>query len=85
MPDSLRTLDEAIAAHIAENFPGALTDSWVLITHSVGIQDDDHGIHNYRMVTADTQPWHVDAGLVQAGVRIVRDGWDFAGDEDDDD
>lgn len=84
MADTLRALDAAVQAHIAENFPGAVTDSWVLVTHSNGLQDDDHDLHNYRMISAsDTQPWHTDAGLIAVANRIVKDAWDFAGEDDD--
>jgi len=83
MADTLRALDAAVQAHIAENFPGAVTDSWVLVTHSNGLQDDDHDLHNYRLTEAsDAQPWHTSEGLVRAAVKIMNDAWDFAGDEE---
>lgn len=34
MADTLRDLDAAIQAHIADTFHGAIVDSWILVTHS---------------------------------------------------
>lgn len=81
MTDTLRILDEAIQAHIAVAFEGAIVDSWILVTHSQDIEN--HTTSNYRIVTPDVQPIHVDAGLVQMGSMIIRDSWDSAFDEDD--
>ena len=83
MTDTLRALDEAIQAHIAEVFPGHLTDAWVLVTHSNSLAAEDAGLHNYRMVSSADQPWHTDAGLVSAANHIVKDAWDFDGDDDE--
>lgn len=82
MADTFRTLDAAVQAHIAEVFPGHLTDSWILVTHSNSLEDN--GLHNYRMVFGDHQGWHVDAGLVSAAGRIVKDAWDYDGADEDD-
>lgn len=81
MTDTFRSLDEAIQAHIAEVFPGHITDRWILVTHSTHL--DENGIHNYRMVSGAGQGWDVDAGLVSAGHRIVRDAWDYDGEDDE--
>lgn len=82
MVDTLRALDEAIQRHIAECFPGALVDSWALVTHS---QDLSDSLSNYRFVSNETQPYHIDSGLLTVGQKIIEDSWDRALlDEDDD-
>ena len=83
MTDTLRALDEAIQAHIAANFEGSITDGWILVTHSQTLEK--HQVSNYRIVTPDTQPIHVDSGLIQTGQMIIRDSWDDSFNEDDDD
>lgn len=80
MADTLRALDEAIQAHIAEAYEGSYVDSWILITSSSTLEN--HDISNYRLVTPETQPFHVDTGLVQVGKRIMDDSWDAAFDDD---
>lgn len=81
MSDTLRELDEAIQAHIAAAFEGALVDSWILVTHSQSI--DQHTTSNYRIVTPDVQPIHVDAGLMKMGDLIIKDSWEDAFEDDD--
>lgn len=81
MTDTLAALDAAIQAHIAEAFEGGYVDAWVLVTSSSTIED--HDISNYRLVTPETQPFHVDNGLVQVATRIMTDSWDSFGDDDD--
>ena len=86
MSDTLRDLDAAVQRHIAEAFPGEITDAWILISHSNGLDDNTHDLHNYRMTSAsDSQPHHVDAGLVSVANRIIQDSWDYADHGDDDD
>lgn len=82
MTDSLEALDAAIQRHIAESFPGALTSSWLLVAHSQELDDDRQGISNYRIVTPESQPLHVDWGLARVGDRIVKDSWDASEDVD---
>jgi hypothetical protein len=83
MTDTLRNLDDAIQAHIANAFEGAITDAWVLVCHSSSL--DAHTVSNYRIVTPDVQPIHTDAGLVEMAKMIIRDSWDNAYDDEDDD
>jgi hypothetical protein len=83
LTDTLRTVDEAIQAHIAEKFEGALVDSWIIVAHAQTIEGGN--VSNYRIVTHETQPLHVDAGLLDIGRQIVRDTWDAAYEDDDDD
>lgn len=78
--DTLRAIDEAIQAHIATHYEGALVDSWIVVTHSQTIAA--HDVSNYRIVTHDTQPYHVDAGLLATGKKIIDDSWDDSFDDD---
>lgn len=82
MTDSIRTLDEAISAHIAEHFPDALVDSWVIVTHAQTLTGDN--ISNYRLISHREQPFHVDAGLLQVGTQIITDSWAESFDDEDD-
>lgn len=82
MTDTLRALDEAIQAHIAASYEGSYVDSWILVTSSATLEA--HDISNYRIVTPESQPYHVDAGLMHVGRQIMADSWD-AWTEDDDD
>jgi hypothetical protein len=83
MSDTLQALDEAIQRHIGEVSEGALTDGWSLVTHSTQVDESDP-ISGYRIITSDTQPYHVDAGLIEVGKHIIRGSWDAALDDDDD-
>ena len=83
MSDTLAALDEAIQKHIAANFPGSITDAWILVTHSQTIEK--HQVSNYRIVTPASQPIHVDAGMKWAAKMILRDSWDGAFNDGDDD
>lgn len=80
MTDTLQALETAIQNHIATAYEGNFVESWVLITASQSIEA--HDISNYRFVTPESQPFHVDSGLVETGRRIMRDSWD-AWDADD--
>ena len=82
MSDSLRGLDAAIQTYIATNYEGSLVDSWILVTHSQNVEQ--HTTSNYRIITPDVQPIHVDAGLLATGERIVQDSWDESFDDTDD-
>lgn len=83
MTDTLRAVEEAIQQHIATTFDGALVDSWIVVTHSQTIEK--HDVSNYRIITHDTQPFHVDAGLLTVGDQIIQDSWDDGYEDDDDD
>lgn len=83
--DPMENLDQAVQRYIADNFPGALVTGWILVTHSQGLEDEDQGLSNYRLVTPPNQPFHQDLGLVQIGAHICRDSWDNAWADDDDD
>lgn len=83
MTDTLAALEQAIQAHIADAFEGSLVDSWIIVTHSQ--QVERHDLSNYRIVTPESQPIHVDRGLLDIGEQIAVDSWDNAWDEDDDD
>ena len=83
MSDETRAeLDTAISAHIADTFPGYYTSGWVVVVASNAIDRPD--ATNYRMLSPDTQPFHVDDGLINIGRRILRDAWDEDPDEEDD-
>lgn len=81
--DSLEALERAIQNHIAEAFPGHVTDAWIVVTHSNTLDDDTHDLHNYRLVTNESQAWHVDSGLVAAAYRMTRDAWDYDAETED--
>jgi hypothetical protein len=72
--NTLHAIDAAIQAHIASHFEGALVDSWVIVTHAQTL--DAGNVSNYRLVTPTVQPFHVDAGLLRMGERIMSDSWD---------
>lgn len=81
MTDELADVDRAIQAYISRHFEGALVDSWIVVTHSQQIES--HDLSNYRIITPDSQPFHIDDGLISTGQRIVDDSWDRAlADED---
>ena len=83
MTDTLDDLDRAIQRHVAEMSEGGFAESWIVVAHSQHAADTD-GISAYRIITSDTQPHHVDAGLIEVGKAIIRESWDAAlnGDED---
>lgn len=82
MTDTLAALDAAIQAHIATAYEGAFVDGWVLVTSSQALEHHDES--NYRIVTPETQPFHVDCGLVEIARKITGDAWDAAFDGGDD-
>ncbi|WP_447948226.1 hypothetical protein [Microbacterium maritypicum] len=67
-------LDNAISAHIADTFPGHYTSGWVVVVSSSTLERPN--ATNYRLLTADGQPWHIDSGLLTVGNRIMKDSWD---------
>jgi hypothetical protein len=84
MSDETRAnLDAAISAHIADAFPGHYTSGWIVVTSSAAI--DRPNTTNYRMVSPDSQPFHIDDGLIKVGARILQDSWDEDASEEDDD
>ena len=85
MTNTLAELDAAIQRYVAENFPGALTGAWMVVTHSQSLEDGRDGISNYRIITPESQPLHIDWGLARVGERIVKDSWDNDSYEEDDD
>lgn len=84
MSDETRAaLDNAISAHIADTFPGYYTSGWVVVASSAHINRPD--ATNYRLLSPDSQPFHVDDGLMQIGIRILNDSWNTSADDEDDD
>lgn len=83
MTDTLQAVEDAVQAHIASHFEGAYVDSFIVICHSQTIEK--HDLSNYRIITRDTQPIHVDMGLIETGRAIIRDSWNAGYDEDEDD
>jgi len=82
MTDTLQAVENAIQKHIASHFEGALVDSWVIVCHAQNIEE--HDLSNYRLLTPETQPFHVDAGLMDVGERIIAGAWDDWNPDDDD-
>lgn len=76
-------IDAAIAAHVADMFPGYYTSGWVLVSASAHLEKPN--AINYRLVTADNQALHIDAGLLDVGKKIIKDSWDYNDEEDEDD
>ncbi|MEV4777470.1 hypothetical protein [Microbacterium sp. LWH12-1.2] len=83
MTDTLNAVDQAIQRHIGEIGQGAIAESWIIIVHSQTIEAD--GVSGYRILTSDTQPHHVDRGLLDVGQAIVAASWDDNLYESDDD
>ena len=83
MSDTLDELDRAIQRHVAEVSEGGFAESWIVVAHSQQVDDSD-AISGYRIITSDTQPHHVDAGLIEVGKAIIRESWDTALSGDDD-
>lgn len=83
MTDTLDAVDQAIQKHVGEIADGAFAESWIVVVHSQTLEGDGHG---YRILTSDTQPHHVDAGLIQVGHEIVQASFDEAlyGEDEDD-
>ncbi len=76
-------LDAAISAHIADTFPGHYTSGWVVVVSSSALETPN--ATNYRLLTAEGQPWHIDQGLLNVGNRIMIDSWDEDDSDPDDD
>lgn len=76
-------IDAAIAAHVADTFPGYYTSGWILVSASAHLERPN--AVNYRLVTSEGQPLHVDAGLLDVGKKIIKDSWDYNDAEEDDD
>lgn len=75
MSDTLAELDQAIQRHIGTVGEGAVAEAWILVVHSQQVDDND-ALSGYRIVTSETQPHHVDRGLIEVGRTIVQDSWD---------
>lgn len=76
MSDSLHAIDQAIQRHIGEISDGAVAESWVIVAHTQHYTDDQPS--GYRILTSDTQPHHVDIGLLQIGLKITDASLDDA-------
>ena len=76
-------LDASISAHIADTFPGHYTSGWIVVVASSSI--DNPNTTNYRLISADAQPLHVDDGLINIGRRIIGDTWDDSDEDEYDD
>lgn len=76
-------LDGAISAHVAENFHGFYTEGWVVVAVSTAL--DDPNRKNYRIMTPDNQPFHVDVGLLDIGRMIIKDQWCEGAEDDEND
>ena len=83
MTDRIAELDTAIQRVINEHFGDALVDSWIVVCHSQQISA--HDMSNYRVLTPEMQPHHIDVGLMETGRQINRDSWDSGTIDDDDD
>lgn len=84
MTDTLNAVDQAIQKHVGEIADGAFAEAWIIVVHSQHLDGDGNG---YRIITSDTQPHHVDAGLIAVGHEIVQASFDealYGTDEDDD-
>lgn len=75
---TLAAVEAAIAAHIADEFPGQMLAHHATVVHMVRIEDDVAG---YDIVTPDPQAFHVDEGLLRVGLRILGDTWKYGRDE----
>lgn len=83
MTDTLAALETAVQNHIGTLYEGSLVDGWILVCHAQTVEQ--HDMSNYRIITPETQPHHVDAGLVHVGGAIIKDSWDAALTDGDDD
>jgi hypothetical protein len=82
MTDTLDAVDQAIQRHVGEITEGGFAESWIIVVHTQTIDGD---ISGYRLLTSDTQPYHVDAGLIDIGQALVEASFDASMGGDDDD
>lgn len=83
--ETKRALDEAIAAHIADDAPGAVVTGYALVVSNATPDDFDRNRTRYFFEYADRQPFHTALGLVRRHMLYLDgQGYGFADDEDDD-
>lgn len=76
-------VDQAIAAHVADEGDGHLLTGWVLIAAGMNGDNFERESTNYFYELADKQPFHSSLGLARRLFRWV-DSFDDEVDEDDD-
>lgn len=59
-----RALDDAIAAHVADETPGTMVTGYALIASNTTVEDFDDEVTRYFCEYAEQQPFHVALGLV---------------------
>jgi hypothetical protein len=63
--DTKRALDEAVAAHVADEAgPGQVVTGYALIASNASEHDFDNDVTRYFAEYADRQPFHIALGLV---------------------
>ena len=60
--ETLRAIDAAIHAHVADENDGQVAAGWVINVYSESLHD---GSSYYQSVVPETQPWHATNGLVR--------------------
>lgn len=70
--DTQRTVEQAIAAHLAKQYPDAVLSEFVVVVQMQNLSDD---LSRYEFVMPETQPFHTTAGLIDVGRRTLNDIW----------
>ena len=74
--ETKRALDEAIAAHVADQTEGAVVTGYALIVSNATVEDFDEERTCYLVDYADAQPFHVGLGLVHRHRLILENDED---------
>lgn len=63
-------LDDAIAAHVAEEYDGDMVTAWVIVTETTSIGMLDAGEGSMVIETRDMQSTYLTQGLLHAALNV---------------
>lgn len=81
MTDLTDELSRAVQAYISAEYEDDTVLSFVVIAQSQSLETPGS---NYRVIFDETQQFHVTAGLIDVGARVLDDIWNDEDDDDDD-
>lgn len=63
-------LDQAIAAHVADEYDGDMVTAWVIVTETTSIEMLDEGIGSMVIASKDMQSNYLTEGLLHAALNV---------------
>lgn len=74
--DTLAVLNEAISAHVADEYEGDMVTAWVIVTETTSIDMLDAGEGSMVIEARDLQSTYLTQGLLYAALNVNGAGDD---------